>query len=390
MGRVLLVAAFTVLALMWLSTAAANAETPADASPKADAETTAATVSGRYIVTVKAGNDANEIASAVRANPTHLYRSALNGFAAALNDGQLNALRHNPKVEAIEADQVASTQATQYMNSAGDPWGLDRIDQRSLPLSRTYFYSRNGYPARAYVIDTGVQSNHPDYNGRGYTIYNATTGTGTDCHGHGTHVAGTIAGTTWGVAKGALIRGVKVLGCDGRGSYADIIEGIDWVRANAIKPAVANMSLGGGYSSAVNTATNNLSNSGVLVAVAAGNDNLNACNYSPASAANAFTTASSTRYDQKSSFSNYGACVDGYAPGSNIKSSTLGGGSGWMSGTSMASPHVAGVGALLCSYGATYCTPSYITSWIKNNATIGKISGNPAYTSNRLLWKGSL
>ncbi|MBA3747625.1 MAG: S8 family peptidase [Solirubrobacterales bacterium] len=278
------------------------------------------------------------------------------------------------------------------MDAAGEPWGLDRIDQLKLPLSKTYTYAKDGTGVRAYVLDTGVQADHSQFGGRAQNIYNATSGSSVDCHGHGTHVAGTVASRGFGVAKNAYIRAVKVLGgdCSKNGTWADVIEGVDWVKANHIKPAVANMSLGGGALTSVNTAVNNLSAAGVFVAVAAGNDNVNACTASPASAASAYTTASSTSWDAKSGSSNWGSCVDGYAPGNSIKSSTLGGGTGWMSGTSMASPHVAGTGALLCSYGAAYCTPSYITSWINTWSSPSVITGNPAGTPNRLLNKRGL
>ena len=373
--RSLLVALLALLALV-LSAAAA------DARP----------IPGQYIVTVKQGQDPRGIARAVQADPLHVYTSALNGFAAQLNDGQLNALRHNPSVELVEQDAEVSATATQSMDGAGDPWGLDRIDQHPLPLSKTYQYTKDGTGVRAYILDTGLQANHPEFGTRALNMYNATTGGAADCNGHGTHVAGTVGARFFGVAKNVYLRGVKVLGgdCSKNGTWADVIEGVDWVRANHIKPAVANMSLGGGALASVNTAVNNLVAAGVFVAVSAGNDNVNACTASPASAASAYTTASSTKTDAKSGFSNWGGCVDGYAPGSSIKSSTLGGGSGWMSGTSMASPHVAGVGALLCSYGASYCTPSFVTSWINTWATSGVITGNPAGTPNRLLWKSTL
>ena len=349
-------------------------------------------IPGQYIVTVKQGEDPRGIARAVQADPKHVYTSALNGFAAQLNAGQLNALRNNPQVELVEQDAEVSATATQTMDAAGDPWGLDRIDQRALPLSKTYSYTKDGTGVRAYILDTGLQAGHPEFGGRAMNIYNATSGGAADCHGHGTHVAGTVASRGFGVAKNAYLRGVKVLGgdCSKNGTWSDVIEGVDWVKANHIKPAVANMSLGGGALASVNTAVGNLVAAGVFVSVSAGNDNVNACTQSPASAGSAYTTASSTKTDAKSGFSNWGGCVDGYAPGSSIKSSTLGGGSGWMSGTSMASPHVAGVGALLCSYGASYCTPSFVTSWINTWATSGVITGNPAGTPNRLLWKGGL
>ena len=271
-------------------------------------------IDGSYIVVVNEGADPRSVAAVAGVDPKFVYVSALNGFAAELNDGQLNALQHNPNVEYIEQDGVATISTTQ----SGATWGIDRIDQRSRPLSGTYTYTTTASNVTAYIIDTGIQPDHPNFGGRAQAVYG-----GTDCNGHGTHVAGTIGSTTYGVAKGVRLRGVRVLGCSGSGSYSAIIAGIDWVRANAVKPAVANMSLGGGLNSSLNTAATNLSNSGVFLAVAAGNENQNACNVSPASAASATTVAASTSSDAKASYSNYGSCVEAYAPGSSITSTWL-------------------------------------------------------------------
>jgi subtilisin family serine protease len=382
MFRHLLAAAIAVCAL-------ALAATTASAAPDRP-------IPGQYIVTVEKGHDPGAVAHGVDAKAKFVYESALNGFAAKLNPGQLNALRHNPKVAAIEQDGVASADTTQAMNAAGDPWGLDRVDQHPLPLSKTYTYAKDGTGVRAYVIDTGLQANHPDFGTRALNMFNATSGGPADCNGHGTHVAGTIGGTTYGVAKKVYLRGVKVLGgdCGKSGSWSGVIAGIDWVRTHHIKPAVANLSLGGGKLDAVNTAVQNLINAGVFVSVSAGNDGVDACTQSPASAPSAFTTAASTKTDARALFatwsSNKGPCVDGYAPGASIKSDYIGSSTAWLSGTSMASPHVAGVGALLCAYGSGFCTPSFVTSWIKTWATAGVITGNPVGTPNKLLWKGGL
>jgi subtilisin family serine protease len=242
---------------------------------------------------------------------------------------------------------------------------------------------------RAYIIDTGIQTSHPQFGGRASAVYDAFGGNGQDCNGHGTHVAGTVGSSTYGVAKAAYLRAVRVLNCSGSGSTSGIVAGIDWVRTNAIKPAVANMSLGGGLSSSLNTASTNLANAGIFLAVAAGNENQNACNVSPASASAVFTTASSTSSDAKSSFSNWGSCVEGYAPGSSITSTWLNSGTNTISGTSMASPHIAGVAAL---YKSTFgdAASSTIVSWIINNSTSGVITGNPSGTPNRLLYKSTL
>jgi len=342
-------------------------------------------IDGSYIVVVKEGADPHSVAAVAGVSPRFVYTAALNGFAGTLNAGQVNALQHNPNVDYIEQDGVASITTTQ----SGATWGLDRIDQRNRPLSGTYTYTTTASNVRAYIIDTGIQANHPQFGTRASAVYDYAGGSGADCNGHGTHVAGTIGSTTYGIAKGALLRGVRVLDCSGSGSYSAIIAGIDWVRTNAIHPAVANMSLGGGLNSSLNTAATNLVNSGVFLAVAAGNENQNACNVSPASASGVFTTAASTSSDAKASYSNWGSCVEGYAPGSSITSTWINSGTNTISGTSMASPHVAGVAAL---YKGTFgdAASSTIVTWIINNSTTGVITGNVTGTPNRLLYKSTL
>ena len=313
------------------------------------------------------------------------YDKALKGFAATLTPGAVDALRADPDVAYVEQDAIVTTMATQ----SGATWGLDRIDQRNLPLSGTYTYASTGTGVRAYIIDTGIQTNHPQFGSRASAVYDAFGGNGQDCNGHGTHVAGTVGGSTYGVAKNAMLRGVRVLDCAGSGSTSGVIAGMNWVANNHIKPAVANMSLGGGFSTSSNTAANNLASAGVFLAVAAGNSNADACNASPASAANATTVAASTSTDAKASYSNHGPCVDLYAPGSSITSAWIASGTRTISGTSMASPHVAGVGAL---YKATFGDASYSTirTWVVNNATSGVITGNVGTTPNKLLYKAGL
>ncbi|HEV2148257.1 MAG TPA: S8 family peptidase [Longimicrobiaceae bacterium] len=347
----------------------------------------------QYIVVLREGANPRSVAAIAGVEPQHVYTAVLNGFAATLNAGQVGALRNNPNVEYIEQDQAVELSATQ----SSATWGIDRIDQRSLPLSGTYNYTATASTVYAYIIDTGVRATHSEFRNsdgttRASNVYNGTgDGQNTDCNGHGSHVAGTVGGKTYGVAKAARIRGVKVFSCTGGSSNSIIIAGMDWVTKNHLKPAIANLSLGGGYSSSVNTSLNNMAAAGVFPAVAAGNDNKDACNYSPASAAYATTVASSTSTDAKSSFSNWGSCVDLYAPGSSITSAwyTSDTAINTISGTSMATPHVAGVGAL---YKATYGDASYSTirSWLNNNATTNVISGNVTGTPNRLLFKSTL
>jgi subtilisin family serine protease len=345
-------------------------------------------IPGKYIVVAQEGRDPAAVARWQNARDRQVL-PVVNGFAATLDAAQVRALRSSARVAYVEPDRVVTADVTQTMDANGDPWGLDRIDQTALPLSRTYTYTRNGAGVTAYIIDTGLQANHPDFGGRAANVYDALGGSGNDCNGHGTHVAGTIGGNTWGVAKGVSLRGVRVLGCTGSGSTSGIISALNWLRTNAQRPAVANMSLGGGRSTTLNTAANNLANSGVFLAVAAGNENQNACNVSPASASAAYTTAASDRTDLKASFSNWGSCVDGWAPGVSIKSAWLSSGTRTISGTSMATPHAAGVGALYKSnFGEA--SSATVASWINTNATAGVIRSNPSGTPNRLLNKRGL
>ncbi|PPK93798.1 peptidase inhibitor I9 [Kineococcus xinjiangensis] len=367
------------------------AASPAAAAPGSEVRVTSAganAVKGSYIVTLEDGADARGLARALQVSPRYVYTSALNGFAATLTDGQVRALQRNAAVAAIEEDQVATVDATQPITTSG-LYGLDRIDQRNLPLSGGYTYNTGAGNVYAYVIDTGIATSHSQFGGRASNVYDALGGNGQDCQGHGTHVAGTIGASTYGVAKNVRLRGLRVLGCDGSGSTSGIISAVDWLRRNHTRPAVANMSLGGGYSSALNTAVTNLANAGVATAVAAGNENANACNVSPASASNVVTVAASDRNDTRASFSNYGSCVETYAPGVNITSTWLNGGSNTISGTSMASPHVAGVMALYKSANPS-ASSSAVNNWIVSGATTSVVRSNPSGTPNRLLFKSTL
>ena len=344
-------------------------------------------IEGSYIVVLREGVSGRSVMGILGIDPRLEYTpETLNGFAADLTPGQLTALRRNPDVAYVEQDQTMEPIATQ----TNATWGLDRIDQRSRPLNGTYTYNRTGAGVYAYVIDSGIRTAHNQFGGRALNVWDGTGGNGQDCNGHGTHVAGTIGGSVHGVAKQVRLRGVRVFGCTGGSSNSLIISAVDWVRQNRLNPAVANMSLGGGYSSALNTAVNNLASSGVFVAVAAGNENQNACNVSPASASGVYTVASSTSTDAKSNFSNWGSCVNIYAPGSSITSTwhTSNSATNTISGTSMASPHVAGLGALIKETNPT-ASHAAVANWMTTNATTNVISGNVSGTPNLLLFKST-
>jgi subtilisin family serine protease len=326
---------------------------------------------------------ADDMANGYRGKLQHVYKNALNGFAVNMSQEDAEKLSEDYRVKFVEEDAEMTADVTQ----SNPPWGLDRIDQRNRPLSGTYTYNFTGSGVRVYVIDTGIRTTHTQFGGRASNVFDAFGGNGADCNGHGTHVSGTVGGSTYGVAKSALLRGVRVLDCNGSGSTSGVISGVDWVTANHISPAVANMSLGGGASSALDTAVNNLSNSGVPIAVAAGNSNANACNSSPARAANAITVGSTTSTDARSSFSNFGTCVDLFAPGSSILSAWFSSNTATatLSGTSMASPHVAGVAALYRQANPS-ASSTTVRNAIVNNATTNVITNVGTGSPNRLLY----
>ncbi len=318
------------------------------------------------------------------------YDSALKGFAIYLPDTAgtafIEAMKKNPQVLSVENDTVVNIDATTQTNP---DWGLDRIDQKALPLNSTYSYSQTGTGTTAYIVDTGILSTHQEFSGRvlnGYTAISDGNGT-TDCNGHGTHVAGTVGGTTYGVAKNVKLVPVRILGCDGSGASSNVIAGLDWILKNGSKPAVVNMSLGGAASSSLDSAVENLYNNGYVMVVAAGNSNTDACTSSPARTSNAITVAATDNTDTRASYSNYGSCVDIFAPGSQINSSWIGSNTATkvLNGTSMATPHVAGVVAELFQSTPT-ATPQTITSNLLNQATSDVVK-NPSGSPNRLLYK---
>jgi aqualysin 1 len=320
--------------------------------------------------------------------PKFIYSSALLGFTAVLDQQTLSELQNDARVAYIEADQTVTTQETQ----SNPTWGLDRIDQRKLPLSNSYTYNTNASTVHAYILDTGIRLTHNEFTGRIGNGYDAITpgGNANDCQGHGTHVAGTVGGTTYGVAKAVKLHPVRVLSCGGSGSNSAVIAGVDWVKNNHIKPAVANMSLGGGVSNALDSAVRRAVTAGVTFAVSAGNSNANACNFSPARTDTAITVGSTTNADARSSFSNHGSCLDVFAPGSSILSADYSSdtNTSTKSGTSMASPHVAGVAALYLAANPS-ATPAQVRDAIVNTGTKDVLTdtqiGSPNILVNSLL-----
>ncbi|MBO7935492.1 MULTISPECIES: S8 family peptidase [Streptomyces] len=314
------------------------------------------------------------------------FGAALNGYTATLSAAEARRLAADPAVAAVEQNQTVRVTDTTQSNA---PWGLDRIDQTSLPLSGTYTYPDSaGSGVTAYVIDTGVRITHSQISGRASYGYDAVDGdtTASDGNGHGTHVATTIAGSTYGVAKKAKIVAVRVLDNNGSGTTAGVIAGIDWVTRNHSGPSVANLSLGGGASSTLDTAVRNSIASGVTYAVAAGNSSANASSYSPARVTEAITVGATTSTDARASYSNYGSVLDIFAPGSSITA-------GWytsdtatntISGTSMATPHVAGAAAVYLA-GHTSATPAQVATALTSGATTGKVTSPGTGSPNRLL-----
>ncbi len=346
-------------------------------------------IPGQYIVILRPSAPATQIMNAVVPMPgvqvRNVYVAAVNGFAATLSPEALAQLQADPNVAYIEQDQVMTADATQ----TGATWGLDRTDQRNLPLSGTYTYANTGAGVTAYIIDTGINTTHNEFGGRASVGYDAIGDgrNGIDCNGHGTHVSGTVGGSTYGIAKGVTLKAVRVLDCTGSGSNSGVIAGVDWVTAHHGGASVANMSLGGGPSTALDNAVTNSINSGVTYAIAAGNSNRNACNFSPARTSSAITVGATTSTDARASYSNYGACLDLFGPGSSITSSWIGSNTATntISGTSMATPHVAGVAALYLQSNPGASAASVRNALVANGTT-GKVTSAGRNSPNVLLY----
>jgi subtilisin family serine protease len=351
-------------------------------------------ISGRYIVVFKdsVSNPAAETASVMQGRGgqvLHTYTRAIKGFAASLPDAAVQALRNNPNVKYVEQDQTVALNQVSPENQA--TWGLDRIDQADLPLDTQYHFARTGAGVNAFIIDTGIRADHVEFTGRlrpGYNAVADANGT-SDCNGHGTHVAGTVGGTLWGVAKGVSLIPVRVLDCAGSGSWSGVIAGIDWVANSTLRPAVANMSLGGGASTSVDAAVAGAVSKGVTMVVAAGNSNNDACLSSPAREPSAITVGATTSIDYRASYSNFGSCVEIFAPGTGITSAwnTSATATNLISGTSMASPHVAGVAALALAANPT-ATPAAIALQLTSSATPNRVvaASLPGGTPNLLVY----
>ncbi|MCE6998100.1 S8 family peptidase [Saccharothrix sp. S26] len=349
-------------------------------------------VPGHYLVVLEDGvaAQAADLTAKHGGTVTATWRHALRGFAVNASEREARRLAADPAVRSVSQDGLVQAVDTQPNPPS---WGLDRIDQRDLPLNSSYSYDTAAANVRAYILDTGIRTTHSTFGGRASWGYDAVDGTNTDCNGHGTHVAGTVGGSQYGVAKGVQLVAVRVLNCAGSGTFAQVISGVDWVTANAVKPAVANMSLGAAASAAtapLETAVRNSIASGVTYALASGNSSSDACGFSPALVREAITVNASTNADARASFSNYGTCTDVFAPGQNITSSWHTGdtATNTISGTSMASPHVAGAAAL---YLATHPgdAPATVQAALVNAATPDKITGPGAGSPNRLLYTGA-
>lgn len=368
----------------------------------------------KYIVVLNDGVSGSATAKRLGVKATHVYGSALSGFSASLTKAQLTKVRHDSAVKYVAQDgriqavsekptppmvnRTAAPRSTATSSSpssqvvqGGATWGIDRIDQRT-GLNGQYLYTATGLGVRAYVVDTGIYTAHTQFGGRASVGFDAFGGNGQDCNGHGTHVSGTIGGATYGVAKQVSLTAVRVLDCSGSGSWSGFIAGADYVSYTHNGPSVANASLGGGYNAAANDAVTRSTAQGVTWAIAAGNSAVDACTQSPGSTPSAITVGATTYsggYDYKASFSNYGPCVDLFAPGQNITSSWIGGpyNTATISGTSMASPHVAGLAALYLQENP-YATPQLVSDTLKStsarNVVYSAGTGSPNMFARKL------
>jgi subtilisin family serine protease len=352
----------------------------------APAEPGVSAVKDTYIVELKKGVKLKSMRGIASQRQ---FSTAVNGFSAKLTAGQLADLQKNPDVVAISQD-VYVEDALDTTQTNPPSWGIDRIDQRNLPLSKSFTYTRTGSGVHAYIIDSGVDAGHPNFGGRASFDFNGIDSNNTDCNGHGTHVAGTIGSTSYGIAKNVRLHGVKWLNCSGGGTASSAIAAVDWVTRNAVKPAVANASWNFSPNTTLENSLRAMINSGVFLAASAGNTGANSCDRLPRKIETALVTAASTSTDARASYSSTGSCVDIYAPGSAIVSTLPGNTTGSYNGTSMATPHVAGVAALYLQTSPS-ATPATVKSYLESNATPNVISGGTTGgTVNRLLFSNGL